>query len=734
MTQSAAAIERIPPAGPRLAAALSRALAPRRPLTVSQWADANRVLSPKASPESGPWRTSRNPPLREIMDSLSARVPVREVVARMIAQFGKSEIGTNFLGYIIDHAPGPTMVVLPGDVSRSKWVNQKLNPLIEETACVHDAIVSHASRNSANTRDFKDFRGGQLYMEHAGSPLRLVQTSAKYLIVDEVDKFAAALRSGDDPLTMLRSRYTAFTSSYKALWIGTPEMVGGNLDTLYDASDRRRYYVPCPHCGHEQELVWKGLQYTSDGKAWYVCRENGCVIEEHHKTTMIAAGRWVAENPGVPVRGYTINGLYYPIGLGPRWSDLAREWMTAQGDNAKLKTFLNERMAEPWEDQRMRKVKHNVLADRAEPYRLRQAPLGVLALTVGVDTQDDRLAVQFVGWGRNMAAWTLDYIELSGDPAEDEVWVKLVDLVNRPIESAYGGLLRVDAGLIDAGGHRTEAVKAFVRRRLLRRFAPIYGAKLSNAPVLSKGRLQDINWRGQLDKRGITTHHVGTVAIKDELFGRLSRDADREPADRQVHFSEELDRDFFQGMVSETFNPTKGRYEQRGSARNEPLDTWVYAYAATHHPELRLHRMSKAEWDAREARLRGGHVPRETPSPGPDEAQADVPRETSHAGTPELRPPSTRGALDAIVSRIQRTPLSECSAADLAYWSAATGGTADEQHVLAVILDKLRDSPGPMVANVPSAIFDRARRLLAPPPPVNVSRRPRRGVRNAGLS
>jgi phage terminase large subunit GpA-like protein len=643
---SAAVFERIPPAGPRLAAALARALAPRKPLTVSQWSDANRILSPKGSAEPGPWRTSRNPPLREIMDSLSARVPVRDVVARMCIQFGKSEIATNFLGYIIDHAPGPAMVVLPGEVSRNKWVNQKFNPLIEETACVRDAITSHASRNAANTRDFKDFRGGQVYMEHAGSPLRLVQTSAKYVIVDEADKFAAALRSGDNPFAMIRGRFSSFPSSYKALWIGSPELVGGNLDTLYEDSDRRRYYVPCPHCGHEQALDWKGLQYTPEGQCWYVCRENGCVINEHHKTGMIAAGAWVPENPGHRTRGYTINGLYYPVGLGPRWADLVREWLAAKDDQAKLKTFLNERLAEPWEDQRMKKVKHNVLADRAEPYPLRFAPLGVLAITVGVDTQDDRLAVHFVGWGRGLTAWTVDYIELPGDPAEDEVWIKLVDLVNRPIESAHGGLLRVDAGLIDAGGHRTEAVKAFVRRRLLRRFAPIYGAKLSNAPVLSKGRLQDINWRGQLDKRGITTHHVGTVAIKDELFGRLSRDADREPAERQVHFSEELDREFFQGMVSETFNPTSGRYEKRGGARNEPLDTWVYAYAATHHPELRLHRMGKAEWDAREARLRAGaesatntNVPRETP-----DAAAPAPVPAVSRGTP--KPPASRGWSD----------------------------------------------------------------------------------------
>jgi len=157
---------------------------------------------------------------------------------------------------------------------------------------------------------------------------------------------------------------------------------------------------------------------------------------------------------------------------------------------------------------------------------------------------------------------------------------------------------------IDAGGHRTEDVKAYCRRRMIRRPMCIFGAVPNNAPVISKGKLQDITWRGQNDKRGVTIHHVGTVAIKHLLYARLSTDAEKLAEQRQVHLSDELDPAYFAGLVSETYNPSKNRFEKRrGAARNEPLDTWVYAYAATHHPELRLHRRSKADWDAAEARL-----------------------------------------------------------------------------------------------------------------------------------
>src|SRR5688500_18711164 len=113
----------------RIATVISRAIAPRKPLTVSQWADANRVLSSKGSAEPGRWRTTRNPPLREPMDCLSARSPVRDIVCMFPIQFGKTALSENALGYTMDHNPGPVMVCLPGEVSMNKWIAQKLNPL-----------------------------------------------------------------------------------------------------------------------------------------------------------------------------------------------------------------------------------------------------------------------------------------------------------------------------------------------------------------------------------------------------------------------------------------------------------------------------------------------------------------------------------------------------------------------------------------------------------------------------
>ena len=623
------ALSQLIPSAVGLRDVMARALAPRKAMTVSEWADAKRSLSSKSSPKPGRWRTNTNPPLREPMDCMSARHPAQEIVLMFPIQFGKSEVETNAIGYIMDQAPGPVMVALPSEVSLNKWVNQKLNPLIEETAAVREALTSNNSRNAANQKDFKDFAGGQLYVEHAGTAARLKQTTVRYLLVDELTEFANALRTGDDPLKMLEGRTSAFPDRHKRMYVSTPGVKGAcRISEMWERSDQRLYHVDCPHCGHAQPLEWDGLIWppgvTADtiDRAWYVCRDCGAMIDEHHKTQMLrdekagGTARWVPMQPDRRLRGYHINCLYYQIGMGPRWVDLARMWLEAQGDPAALKTFTNDRKAIPWEDRSLKNVRANLLQDRAEPYPLRFAPAGVIWITAGVDTQDDRLEVQIIGWRHGRRAHVLHYAVINGDPQHEEVWADLTDLINRGIKHACGVVLPISATAIDGRGHRTQAVKDYCRKGLIRRPMPIFGAKAANAVPLSKPKIEDTDHKGKADHSGnaLQTWTVGTIAIKHTLYRRLAADAEDThgstpdaPLDlsrRHFRFSDQLPEAYFGGLVSEIFDPVKGRYVKRkGAVRNEPLDTLVYAWAATQHPELQLEKKSAADWAADELRI-----------------------------------------------------------------------------------------------------------------------------------
>lgn len=579
-------------------AARARAYAPRKKQTVSEFSDQNIQLSAANNNEAGRWRTSRNPPLQEPMDCLSIRSPIQDVVMMFPVQFGKTAVLLNWLSYIIVNGYGNLLIVFPTEKLLDIFSDDKLDPLIECNPTVAGAFKTLSSRNSRNTKEFKSFIGGSLRLGHAATPSNLKMISTRFIAVDELTAVANQLGL-DDPMQMLDDRCSSYPSTYKKLYISSPGIKGiCRTDEAYQESDQRKYHMPCPHCGDMITFEWSGLHWDKGGdRVRYVCPECACEIEEYQKTDMIKAGRWIPQNPESKVRGYTINCLYYQIGLGPSWKSLVKMFLKCVNDPAKLKTFINSRLAEAWEDPSMRSVKLNVIADRAEPYRLRLAPLGVCQVTAGVDTQDDRLEVQIVGWGKGMAAWVLDYVVLWGDPADDAVWVALTDLLNRPIEHVNGHALPIQATAIDAGGHRTEAVKSYVRSRMIRRPMVIFGAVPNNAPVLSRPKAQDVNWRGQYNKRGVMIQHVGTVAVKNVLFGRMGTDGDKPKESRLLHFSDELPKEYFNGLVSETFNPAKNRFEKKRGARNEPLDTLVYAYAAAHHHELRLHLHTAAKWD-----------------------------------------------------------------------------------------------------------------------------------------
>ena len=145
-----------------------------------------------------------------------------------------------------------------------------------------------------------------------------------------------------------------------------------------------------------------------------------------------------------------------------------------------------------------------------------------------------------------------------------------------------------------------------------------FGAKAATAPILGRAKLQDVTWQGKTDRRGVHVYQIGAVDAKHDLFAALAADHDRwqawlqlpddddKPAHPELHcnISADLGDEYFAGLVSEVYNPSKARYEKRrGGVRNEPLDTWVHAYAASYHPELRLHAARAADWDRWEEKL-----------------------------------------------------------------------------------------------------------------------------------
>lgn len=571
--------------------------------TVSEWADEHRRLPAKGASEPGQWRTSRVPFIREVMDCLSPFMPVRKVVFCKSTQVAGTESGLNWIGYVFDRAPAPMLVVQPTVEIGELFSKQRLQPMIDESPRLRAIIPPARSRDSGNTTLVKEFPGGLLRITGSNSAAGLRSMPAKYLFLDEVDAYEQDVEGEGDPVTLAERRTSTFPRR-KILLVSTPTIKGvSRIDREYEASDQRRYHVPCPHCGEKQHLKWPNLRWDESlTRVWYVCEHNGCMIEEHHKTRMLEAGEWVATYPGREVAGFHINALYTPIGLGDTWLDHAKRWLTAQGDPALLKSFVNTILGEAWEDRSSQIKPHELLA-RAEPYRLRTVPAGCLLLTAGIDVQDDRFAVQIVGWGRGERCWIIDWFELPADTSREDEWERLDSvLLAQVYRNQFGVDLRIVAAAVDTGGHQTHQAYNWVRLRRHRGVFAVKGSSIANKPVVSRPTRQDINWRGKVVKDGVELYSVGVDTAKSVLMARLLGDGKVDVTQRLIHFSQELPEDYYQQLTAEVFDPVKNRWvKRRGQLRNEALDTWVYAYFAALQPTVRLHMLREADWQRLES-------------------------------------------------------------------------------------------------------------------------------------
>ena len=572
-----------------------RAAAPRTALRVSEWADQHRILSAKQSGERGQWRTSRTPFLREIMDLFCQTSRVHDVVIMKSSQVGVTEATVNVLGFLMDHAPAPIMVLMPTLESRDSWKVQKLNPLLQETLPVRDLLGGVRARDAANRQDLIDFPGGVLFLAGGNSPNSYAQKSVRYLILDDLDRFPEEIGEEGDIITLAEGRTKAFARA-RRMYISTPTVQGGLIHRQWEKSDQRRYHVPCPHCGHLQPLDWGGLD-VAHGMKWtilptgevthvrYVCIECGAEILEHHKPAMLAAGRWIAAHPQRPMRGYHISALYAPIGLGPSWLELVRGWIDAQGNTATLRAWINTNLGEAWRAHGEESDPTHLLARlEAFPDDMPRRPR-----TVGIDVQKDRLEAVVCEWGPGEECWITDHLIVDGDTAGPEPWAELAEELET---------IAPDAAGLDTG-YNTDQAMAFAARRpwvwACKGIEGI-GKTLTEDDETRKRRLR------KRRKKGHSPHLVGDTAAKALLMQRLKREA---PGPGYLHLPREpwCDDEWLAQLTSNRLEEERhrGRLVVRWvqtRVRNEAYDCWKYALAA-----LRLSKIDPAKFIARAAEV-----------------------------------------------------------------------------------------------------------------------------------
>lgn len=560
----------------RFVAVEAEGFLPPPDLSISAWADEHRQVG-SYSADPGQWVTAKTPYLREIMDVF--REPGRtHVIFQKCSRIGGTEAGLNVVGYFIDHDPSPILIVQPTVDDAKDFSKEQLGPMLEETAPLRKRVHPAGAKDAKNTIQAKVFAGGGLYLVGANSPRGFRRRTARVVVLEEVDGYPPSAGTEGDQVKLAERRANTFQHRRKIYLNSTPTLKGlSRIEKEFAKSDQRRYFVPCPDCGHEQHLIWKRIQWD-EGKpqtAAYCCEGCGVLIPESAKFAMLTAGRWVATNPGHPRAGFHINAIYSPW---VRWAELAQEWIDAQGDAEKMQVFTNTALGETWEERGGGLDPDSMWANRREAYTA--VPLGAGLLTAGIDVQHDRLEIIVRAWGQGEESWLVDRKIIPGDPTGDVVWELLDQYLLTEWPHASGKTLQVHTACIDCGDNY-HAVLQYAGPRFSRRVFATKGASEPATPFLPKRPSRNNKYRCPI-------FLLGTNSAKGIVYDRLKTLGEHVEASAagKYHFNQVADRDYFDQL---TVEKAERKYINRRWARvytcpahrrNEVLDCEVMALGA----------------------------------------------------------------------------------------------------------------------------------------------------------
>lgn len=545
-----------------------QALAALRPpprLVLSAWLEAHVRLPEGTSALPGPLRLW--PYQREIADAITDPAIERVTVVKPV-RVGFTTLLTGAVASFVANDPAPILALLPTESDCRDYVVSEVEPLFNATPAVAGALAADVDEGNRNTLLHRRFPGGSLKVVASKAPRNLRRHTARVLLIDEAD--AMEVSAEGSPI-LLAERRTLSYADRKIVLGSTPlHEETSHVLRAYAASDQRVYEVPCPRCGAFAEVLWPHIEWETGHPetAAFRCPACQALVPEVEKPAMVAAGRWRALRPSVIGHaGFRLNALVSGLAHAS-WGALAAEFLRAKEDSDELQVFVNTILGQGWREAAVEVDEHD-LAARAEPFGLENIPPDVLIVTVGVDCQGDRLEASVVGWSRT-EAFVMGHVVLWGSPDEDPTWAELDELLRTRWKHPGGGMLGVDACIVDSGD-RTDKVYSYCFPRLGRRIMAgkgVAGTRPACEP--SRGKV-----------RGGRLFLVGVDGIKTTILDRLARG-------RALRLSNTLEAAYFEQLASErrVVRYARGqpvrRFERKPGARAEALDCLVYAWAARH--------------------------------------------------------------------------------------------------------------------------------------------------------
>ena len=579
----------------RLNAVVAKVMAGMKPpenLTVTEWAEKRRRLSTESSAEPGPWRTTRTPYLREPMNAFTDP-RVRRIVMVAASQVGKSELELNIIGYIIDEDPGSILFVHPTTIDAKEFSKLRIAPEIRDCPTLRRKVAAPKSRDSGNTVLQKTYPGGILTMCGSTEAHALASKPIRYVLGDERDRWATSAGNEGDPWGLAMARQTTFYNA-KAVEVSTPTVKNASaIADSYAEGTMERWKSECPHCGEYHEIQWKDIRYEYETKEvnkkktykvtsiMYVCP--GCAAVSDEVTMKRQPARWEADNPDAYAQGVRSFWLNAFVSQWASWESIILKFLNAVGNSRKLQVVYNTCFGELWEDRGELEDEDSLMA-RREEYSA-ELPDGVLVLTAGVDTQDNRMEYEVVGHGHFGETWGIEKGIVMGRPDDEKTWAKLDEvLFDRVFHFADGLGLRLSMSFVDEGGHFTQDVRLQCRARIGKKVFCIKGMPGPDKPYTAPPKQMKII----VNQKTVGTcwqYQIGVDSGKVMIMDNLSV---KSPGSKFCHFPKRDDYGpgYFAGLLSERLEYDAEKKQPwvwkkiPGHERNEALDCRNYALAA----------------------------------------------------------------------------------------------------------------------------------------------------------
>lgn len=594
-------------------------LKPEPRLTVTQWAEKNRKLSSKGAAEPGDYRVSRTPYLRKAMDALSAFSGIIKIIAMKGVQGGWTEIGFNALGYYMDCVPCAMMYVMPTVQTMERNVKQRIDPMIEDCPVLLAKVGQKRSKDGGNTLHQKDGPGFTLILTGANSAAGLRSVPARIVVMDEVDGYPGDVDDEGSPVSLVENRQSTYGDNKKTFMPSTPTVEGQSvIEAEFKETAQEYYHVPCPHCEKLQVLEfenmhWEPGKYDDVHMKCVHCRGK---IYNYHKTWMLqekgysenGLAEWIMTCPekhNPKVLGLHWSSLYSPDGW-LSWESVAEQWDKAENDEPKIKAFWNTILgktykvkgdAPPWQQ----------LFDRANAAGLERNVVmeDIAFITAGVDVQGDRLEINIVGWMYGRISQQIDYRTIEGDTAKDDVWEVLGTYLEEWwTVGSKGRKIQIRKMAVDTG-YNTSKVHDFCKKKGISRVLPVKGSKDNLQMPFAAPKVVGKTKNGKNTGR-TKVYTIGVGYLKEQLYGWLRLTVPVEGDNAGVipkGYCHLLPNDaaFFRGLTAEELVPVRSKKTNaityawiKQYARNEPLDTMVYAMAAAY--IMGFDRWDEARW------------------------------------------------------------------------------------------------------------------------------------------